>query len=161
MKKRVSGHTVSKNNQLSWKDNKLYKVNIWEKWRTHPYKTKILGNDMRPRHLILSDLIDGKSSPVGIAKELSNYDWDSDDELVILTFDKVANMLERYLRNEFDEDYVELWANTIEGRDDIGFRSNESENITEIIFELANPEITQQLTPDSAREIVKRSSGLS
>ena len=116
---------------------------------------------MRPRHLILSDLIDGKSSPVGIAKELSNYDWDSDDELVILTFDKVANMLERYLRNEFDEDYVELWANTIEGRDDIGFRSNESENITEIIFELANPEITQQLTPDSAREIVKRSSGLS
>lgn len=45
--------------------------------------------------------------------------------------------------NEISIKELNEWANVIEMRDDIGF---EDEEVKQLIFELANPEINEELT---------------
>lgn len=81
---------------------------------------------------------------------LSDINWDSDTIEAELTRADIRKLLNRYINNEITESDVESWANAIECREDIGFETGQEELIKTIIFELANPLLTKNLTLETA-----------
>jgi len=89
-----------------------------------------------------------------INKMLSEFPWDS-KELVILEPTHINKVLSSYLSKNISEEDVEQWASAIECRDDIGF-FNDDKTLLNLIHELANPYLTQPLTPDLAKSLLNR-----
>jgi hypothetical protein len=57
--------------------------------------------------------------------------------------------LQRYLSGDFTAAEVEEWASAIECRDDI-----DTSDFRDIIFQLASPDITRQLSPGFAQDLL-------
>lgn len=110
----------------------------------------------RTREDLLRAVIAGRAGDPDIARKLALFGWDSDHELVVLTRRDVVAMLERYLRAEVTADDLSAWADSIEGCDDIGFEQSAADVLRELIFELANPEITRGLTTNVANDWKRR-----
>ncbi len=89
-----------------------------------------------------------------VTATLSKYDWDS-NELVVIEIDHIRQVLKRYISGELNEAIIENWANVIECRDDIGLSGEAEVVIEELIHELANPDLTQKLTPERAQALVR------
>ena len=90
-----------------------------------------------------------------ITATLSKFDWDS-DELVVIEVGHIKRVLERYISGEFNEAVIENWANAVECRDDVGFSGEDEDEIEGLIHELANPNLTQRLTLERARILVRK-----
>jgi len=89
-----------------------------------------------------------------ITATLSKFDWDS-EELVVVEIDHIRQVLKRYISGELNEAIIENWANAIECRDDVGISEEAEDLIEELIHELANPDLTQKLTPERAQALVR------
>ncbi len=78
-----------------------------------------------------------------------------------MTFKKehLIHVVSQYLNNHFSASDVENWANAIEGREDIGYATQDENILDNISFELANPILTSPLSPDIAREYLIKLSG--
>ena len=85
---------------------------------------------------ILLNLINFAKDMSAIKSDLAKIGFDSELELVTITQNTIANILNRVVDKEISYDLLEEWANLIECREDIGY---EDEILQEIIFELANP----------------------
>ena len=85
---------------------------------------------------ILLNLINFAKDISAIKSDLAKIGFDSESELVTITQNNIANILNRGIDKEISYDLLEEWANLIECREDIGY---EDEILQEIIFELANP----------------------
>lgn len=104
----------------------------------------------RARHI--AELL-GYERPVSdVLAALSPYGWDSDEPLGELKPSHLRHVLNRYVLAELSAKQVEEWTNAIECRDDIAYEPNSLEG--ETIFELANPELMQQLDLDRARRLL-------
>lgn len=64
---------------------------------------------------------------------LASFPFDSEVELVKVTKEDLANVLNKFLLNEITADDLELWANFIECRDDLNYAE-----IEDYIYALAN-----------------------
>lgn len=106
---------------------------------------------MRSRKDILKDLLLLQGSIEVLEKELSQYPWDIEKPLLKINVEDFSTVLKRSLNNEIDFETLSNWANAIECRDDIEF---ENEEMQEIIFELANPEINGEITKKRLSEII-------
>lgn len=102
---------------------------------------------------LLNDLLDMKKNLEKIMKELSEYKWDS-DELVFLNKKHILNVLVLYINGKKNEADVEAWANAIECRDDIGIEEKDEKVIKSIIYELANPYLTYELSKERAHLLI-------
>lgn len=89
-----------------------------------------------------------------ITTTLSKFDWDS-DELVVIEIDHIRQALKRYISGELTEAIIENWANAIECRDDVGLSEESEDVIAALIHELANPDLTQKLTPERAQALIR------
>src|SRR6202020_2858408 len=78
-------------------------------------------------------------------RELESYGWDS-EELVILKRSDIINVISSYLNNHIGEIDIENWANYLENREDIGFEKTYDITIKDILYELANPDLTIKLS---------------
>ena len=105
---------------------------------------------LNSRVKVLDSLLLFDKNLKNIKTELSKFDWDSQNELVVCSGDKISNVLQKYLNNEISSTDIEEWANLIEGREDIGFTNNK---IQEIIFRIANPLLFYNKSID--KDIVK------
>ena len=85
---------------------------------------------------ILLNLINFAKDMSAIKSDLAKIGFDSESELVTITKNTIANILNRVVDKEISYELLEEWANLIECREDIGY---EDEILQEIIFELANP----------------------
>ncbi|HLP55115.1 MAG TPA: hypothetical protein VK151_08805 [Fluviicola sp.] len=103
------------------------------------------------RKELLADLVLLQQSIEVLEKELSQYSWDSEIPLLIVTENDFINVLQRCLNDKIDFQTLSNWANAIECREDIEF---ETEEMQEVIFELANPEINDQLTKERLQEFI-------
>ena len=65
----------------------------------------------------------------------------------------VLKILDQYINGDLNSKEIQFWAESIEGRDDIGFQSNELKNF---IFELATPEINTPIDKDWANQWIIR-----
>lgn len=90
------------------------------------------------------------------SKRLSILPWDSDDELVVLKRRQITSMLQRYLEGELSAQEVEDWADAIEGREDIGYEVSYEGLVLQAIIDLANPILSEQLTPQFAQEWIEK-----
>ncbi|WP_299086267.1 hypothetical protein [uncultured Campylobacter sp.] len=85
---------------------------------------------------ILLNLINFSKNISAIKSDLAKIGFNSESELVTITKNTIANILNRVIDKEISYELLEEWANLIECREDIGY---EDEISQEIIFELANP----------------------
>jgi hypothetical protein len=106
---------------------------------------------MRSRKELLKDLALLQDSIEVLEQELSQYPWDIEKPLFKVSVEDFSNVLKRSISNEIRFEALTNWANAIECRDDIEF---ENEEIHEIIFELANPEINGEITKERLSEII-------
>jgi hypothetical protein len=90
-----------------------------------------------------------------LKNSLSQLDWDEEKVTVTLQFSHVARVLARYVEKGLSTNDIEVWANLIESREDIGFDARNETAIAEIIYELANPVLTQELTLRRADELLQ------
>ena len=91
---------------------------------------------------ILLDLVHFKNNIDTLKNMLSQIGFDSETELVSMSRDDIAEILQRSLDKKISFLELEEWANLIECREDIGF---EDEKTQEMIFKLANPYLYGEL----------------
>jgi len=91
-----------------------------------------------------------------IRRDLSQYEWDSAKEEIIITVPDVRKALRLFLEKTLSVNDIEDWANLIEGRDDLGLDSSAAPLLAEILHELANPILTRKLTEDVAKNWLER-----
>ncbi|HVS54525.1 MAG TPA: hypothetical protein VHD62_19370 [Opitutaceae bacterium] len=103
------------------------------------------------RKEIITSLLEFDSSLELIRGRLAKLEWDSDVQVQCLP-QHVRQLIEKYLAGACSAEEVEAWANLVEGRDDIDV----SPSLREMLFELANPAITQKLSPDRARSLLSK-----
>lgn len=108
------------------------------------------------RTAALRALIRLETAPRAAITALAGYGWDAGEDLVILTPADLKRMLAKYLNSELTEDEWRLWAEALEGRDDVGFEEESEELVKEFIFQSATPEIFEPLTPLLARKWLSR-----
>jgi len=106
---------------------------------------------MRNRKDILTDLVFFKGDLSELQSELSQYSWDSEEPILIISKQDFCNVLKSCILDEINFENLVSWANAIECRDDLDF---EVEEIQEIVFELANPEINGEITKERLQEII-------
>lgn len=87
-----------------------------------------------------------------IRPALSELPWDSSHDLVVLSREAVVSVLQRFTVGDISRGEVEDWANCIECREDIGFEQGWEDKLKKLIFELANPRITRDLSNATANE---------
>jgi hypothetical protein len=109
------------------------------------------------RLAVVRDLLE-LSRPLGeIMAQLAVLDWDYEGDGVKLTKKHLSMALQRYLRNELSGSEVESWANQIEGREDIRFETDSAREIGDVLYELANPALTQPLDHARAKTLLDES----
>jgi hypothetical protein len=102
---------------------------------------------------LIADLLCYKRSMQEVVASLAAYGWDGDEPLADLKRSHIRQALRRYIRTELSASQIEEWANIIECRDDIAYEPSSLEG--DIIFELANSELTQQLNPAWAERLLQ------
>lgn len=102
------------------------------------------------REGILMSLLNGSANLDAVASQLAGLPWDSNPLVKCLPI-HLKRVLDRFVAGVLSEKEIEMWANFVEGRDDIEIEPP----LRDIIFELANPLITKRLTLDRAREILE------
>jgi len=88
------------------------------------------------------------SMPISDAiSRLAEFPWDNESDLVLLTPEDCYHVLSLYKRGSLSAAEVEDWANALECRDDVGFSTSQAH---ELLYELANPLLTQPLSGEQA-----------
>jgi len=106
---------------------------------------------MRNRKDILTDLICFNGNLTELQSELSQYSWDVEEPTLIISKADFSTVIKKCVDEKIIFDELENWANAIECRDDLDF---EVEEMQEIIFELASPEINGEITKQRLQEII-------
>jgi len=110
---------------------------------------------MVTRQQALKNLIACDQTVQKLVDDLRVFGWDSDRALIILTRADMALILNRYSKNTLDGGELEAWANAIEGREDIDYEPGYEAPISEIIHQLANPLLTQPISPLTVERLLK------
>ena len=95
---------------------------------------------------ILQALVNFSQSPLELNKELSRFEWDYEDDPVIIEPLHIVSVINRFLSGDLNAKQVEYWANMIECREDLDYEASNREQLEHKIYELANPDIEGQLT---------------
>ncbi|WP_162579838.1 hypothetical protein [Variovorax sp. PBS-H4] len=115
--------------------------------------------DEKKRLSLVHDLLEMTAPLAKIVRELSTMTWDYEGEGIEMTTGHLAGALQRYLRDEVSTAEIELWANQIEGRDDVRFEACSESVIEEVLHELANPLLTQPFDRIRAAQLLSSLSG--
>jgi hypothetical protein len=81
--------------------------------------------------------------------------WDSHRELVRVAPADIENALRLFLQNRTTAEQVEEWANAIECREDLAM----TELVESVIYELANPLLTEPLSNERTSALIERLHG--
>ena len=90
-----------------------------------------------------------------LSSGLSEFSWDYDGEPLVVTSSQIAEVLKRYISGEIDAGEVEQWANMLECREDIEFEESNEEQLENIIYSLANPELEGEINIDLCNQFLK------
>ena len=86
--------------------------------------------------------------------QLASMGWDYVGECAVLTRGHLVSVLQRYLDGDLSEIDIETWANHVEGREDVQIDLGEEQEIENILYELANPVLTQSLDQTRAKALL-------
>jgi hypothetical protein len=103
-----------------------------------------------PRAELLRAIVE-YALPVDTAvAELGSYPWDCDEPIFVVTRAHVTSIVERDLSGELTSEQVERWGDLLEVREDVEFEPAAEKTVREVIWELANPLLTEPLSKTSA-----------
>lgn len=105
----------------------------------------MMNKNIQKRTSLLNELLFLKRDLNQISQELKRFEWDSEEELVILDKDVLANLLNGFLTKNYSFDVLEDWANLVECREDIEYEEQNLELIKEILGALANKSISNPI----------------
>ncbi len=108
---------------------------------------------MKKRMELLEDLVVMKQPIDETLVELSKYSWDSEGIYYIILKKHVVHILELALNGKVTYGIIDDWANAIECREDLDF---ESEQLKEVVEELANPVLYGELNNNTIRNYLDR-----
>lgn len=111
---------------------------------------------VQERRKILIDLIEVRLPLVDAVAAVLELPWDSDIEVTLLEQVHVSALLQRYLRHELSQADLEVWANAVEGREDIGLESAHEELLRAFVFETANPSLVEPISESYAHRWLER-----
>lgn len=109
-------------------------------------------NDLRDgeREEALRDVVELRAPLRQAVDRLMSFGWDSDSELVVLGLKDALNVLQSYLSGRLDVAGIQLWAETLEGRDDLGFQVGNETILKEFLFQFSSPEICDPISSEVA-----------
>lgn len=107
------------------------------------------------RFAVVRDLLEISKPLEKIMAQLAMMDWDYEGDGVDLTKKHLVMALQRYLRGELSDSDLESWANQIEGREDVKFEAGSEQEIENVLYELANPALTQPLDHARAKMFIE------
>ncbi len=110
---------------------------------------------MKPREILVQDFARLSRPLSEIRKELSEYDWDCENELYEMTSQDVIGILKIYLSDKINETELASWAFAVEDRDDLGFEEKNYKKTWEVVFCLASPEINFPITKDLVLSFIR------
>ncbi len=108
------------------------------------------------RWRLLVQLVEEPSRTARVAKDLAQFGWDSETEMVTFSKDHLGAQLHNFLNGLRTAAELEEWANAIEGRDDIGFMPAQGPLVKAVLHDLANPVLQGPLTRESAERMLAR-----
>jgi hypothetical protein len=108
------------------------------------------------RSILLNQLIARERPLAGLLRDLASFGWDLEERLAILTREDVSRILSGFLTHDISAKDVEEWANALEIREDVGLEHGYAELLKEVIFELANPLLTDPITHDRVKRWIER-----
>ena len=87
---------------------------------------------------------------------LKTFPWDSNQAIITLKKDHLIHILNQYLNHSLSAIDLENWANAIECREDISYETEGEDFINDIIFifDLANPILSDRLSPEIVRQYI-------
>jgi hypothetical protein len=106
------------------------------------------------RSAVIENLLNFSRPLDELRRQLSGFEWDFDGVPIVLYPDHIVQVLRRYLSGELNASMVEMWANLIEGREDLTFDGKHEKWLTDTVYELANPVLTTRLEITRARELI-------
>jgi hypothetical protein len=101
------------------------------------------------RKQLIQSLLEFDSNLNDLQKSLSQLEWDTDERITCLP-SHIIHVLKRFMDFQCTAEDVETWANLVEARDDVEL----SGQLREVMFELANPKITQGLSIERASALI-------
>jgi hypothetical protein len=110
---------------------------------------------MTRRQECLSELIHIGEGYEKAKEELATMPWDCEVPEIVLTLNDTFEIMKRFINGQIAAALLEDWADSIELRDDIGYEESNRAKIKEIIFSLANPELTNPITIASVASLMK------
>jgi len=108
------------------------------------------------RENTLKNLVEFSKPIVELSNDLSNLTWDYEGEPFTVYAYQILEVLNRYISADLSSEEIENWANLIECREDIEFEKAEQTILENIIYQLANPTLEGEITPDMGKEIISR-----
>jgi len=96
---------------------------------------------MRNRTTLVIELINNPKMAATITQELAGYAWGSENHLAEVTKLDVLSVLKQFENAALSAAEVEVWANSICGRMDIGFEFGPDGVVEETLCWLAHPEV--------------------
>jgi hypothetical protein len=103
--------------------------------------------DLSARRRVLTAILAQDGELASNLSELEALGWDSDVHLAVLTREHARRLLDAFLARQVSAVECEQWAEALEAREDVGFEAGYEELLKRLVFELANPDITEPLTP--------------
>ncbi|MCX6132136.1 MAG: hypothetical protein NTX25_24150 [Proteobacteria bacterium] len=103
------------------------------------------------RNEIIENLINLDRSLEEIRMKLKTLSWDSDEE-ILMTKESAKSVLARYINDSIDLQTLTEWANMIEGREDICYEQPCSNDLKQLIFDLANPDLQESFNKNKAKD---------
>jgi hypothetical protein len=134
----------------------LIRARSWQFRPAHRKPSCVTGtNENDATAAVLNSLLALDQPPEIIAGELSRFAWDVDSPLVTLTSTHAEAVLQRFVRSTLSKEDVERWANLLESREDAALALEHETVLRLLVFELANPKITRELTREVAAEWIR------
>ena len=85
---------------------------------------------------------------------LKTFPWDSNQTIITLKKEHLIHILNQYLNHSLSAIDLEIWANAIECREDIIYETEGEDFINDIIFDLANPILSDPLSPELVKQYI-------
>jgi hypothetical protein len=104
----------------------------------------------------LQDLLELRRPITQAAAAVDQLPWDSDAELVTLRRGDAIRLIEGCLRGKISQDDLRVWAETLEGRDDVGFELDFEDVLKQLLFEFSSPELFEPISPPMLQRWLRR-----